>query len=153
MATLPTLHGRPQPPKGKAALVEDPYRLRPLPQEDVFFYCKKIDNGRLVREDDPKARGACWSAVAAVSAVLALLTAALAPSVAGTLAGYKLESLKAEQRLLIDEGRVLALREAELLSPKRLEDLAQRQSLVTPKWGQVIRLDGNKPSSAVAMVK
>ena len=153
MATLPTLHGSSQPLKSRAVLVEDPYRLRPLPQEDVFFYCKRIDNGRLVREDDPKARGACWSAVAAVSVVLALLTAALAPSVAGTLAGYKLESLKAEQRLLIDEGRVLALREAELLSPQRLEELAQRQSLVTPKWEQVIRLDGNKPSSTIAMVK
>lgn len=153
MATLPTVHGRLEQPKSKPVRVEDLYRLRPLPQEDVFFYCKKIDNARLVRESDPKSRGACWSAVGAVCAVLALLTAALAPSVAGTLAGYKLESLKAEERRLVEERRVLQLQEAELLSPQRLEDLAQRQNLITPKYGQVVRLDGNKPTSAVAMVK
>jgi hypothetical protein len=153
MATLPTTYGRTEQPTAKPVRVEDLYRLRPLPQEDVFFYCKKIDNGRLVREADPKAQGACWSAVGAVCAVVALLTAALAPSVASTMAGYKLEGLKAEERRLTEERRVLQLREAELLSPQHLEELAQRQNLVTPKSGQVVRLDGNKPTSAVAMVK
>ena len=35
----------------------NPFELRSLPQEDVCFFCKKIDNSRLVREPDPKARG------------------------------------------------------------------------------------------------
>ena len=54
----------------------DPFQLRTLPQEDVFFYCKKIDNSRLVREADPRARGACWSAIGAAGVVLVLLTGA-----------------------------------------------------------------------------
>lgn len=132
---------------------QDRYRLRPLPQEDVFFYCKKIDNSRLVREPDPKSGGACWSAIGAAGIVLILLTGVLAPSVASTLAGYKLEALKTEERQLLDERRTLALREAELLSPERLTKLAETRNMVTPKSGQVVRLDGNKSTRAVAMVK
>jgi hypothetical protein len=155
MATMPQMFRRTEKPvSGPALRIErDHYRLRALPQEDVFFYCKKIDNSRLVREADPKSRGACWSAIGAASIILALLTGVLAPSVAGTLAGYKLEALKAEERRLLDERRTLQLREAELLSPERLEQLAERQNMVTPKSGQVVRLDGNRPSSAVAMVQ
>ena len=37
-----------------ARVERDPFQLRALPQEDVFFYCKKIDNSRLVREPDPQ---------------------------------------------------------------------------------------------------
>jgi hypothetical protein len=158
MATMPTFFRKFDKPRQDRAgapqrIPQNPYRLRSLPQEDVFFYCKKIDNSRLVREADPKSGGACWSAIAAAGMLLILLTGVLAPSVAGTLAGYKIEALKAEEQRLLDERRTLALREAELLSPERLEKLAVRQNLVTPKSGQVVRLDGNKPSSAVAMVK
>src|ERR1700693_3181037 len=103
-----------------ARLSRDPYRLRPLPREDVFFYCKKIDNSRLVRGPDPQSRGACWSAIVAATMLLALLTAALAPSVANTMAGYKLESLRAEERRLLDERRMLDLQEAAVLGTARL---------------------------------
>ncbi|SPE34395.1 conserved hypothetical protein [Candidatus Sulfopaludibacter sp. SbA3] len=132
----------------------DPFQLRALPQEDVFFYCKKIDNSRLVREADPQARGACWSAIGAACVILALLTGVAAPSVTNTLAGYKLESLRAEQRRLYDERRTLQLEEAQLLSPSRLEELAKKQNLVTPQSGQVVHLeDHNKPERAELMVK
>lgn len=130
----------------------DMYRLRALPQEDVFFYCKKIDNSRLLRASDPKALGACWSAIAAACLGVALLTGVLAPSVASTLAGYKIESLRAEERKLLDEQRTLELQEAELLSPERLEKLAKAQRLATPRPEQVVHLDANKPDSSVAMV-
>ena len=32
-----------------------------LPNDDIYFYSKKIDNSRLVRQADPGARGECWS--------------------------------------------------------------------------------------------
>jgi hypothetical protein len=130
----------------------DQYELRPFPLEDVFFYCKKIDNSRLVREDDPKAHGACWSAIGAAAAIVALLTGALVPSVANTVAGYKLEALRAEERKLMDERRTLDLEEARLLSPDRLEKLAQQHHLVTPANGQVFHLNG-KSDSKLALAK
>ncbi|HLI82979.1 MAG TPA: hypothetical protein VKV17_03625 [Bryobacteraceae bacterium] len=122
--------------------VRDAYQLRALPLEDVFFYSKKIDNSRLEREADPKARGACWSAIGAACLGIGLLTGVLAPSAATTLAGYKLEALKAEERRLLNERRVLELQEAELLSPARLENLAKSQNLVIPANGQTMRLEG-----------
>jgi cell division protein FtsL len=130
----------------------DAFLLRTLPYEEVFFYSKKIDNSRLVREPDPQARGACWSAIGAACVALALLTSVLAPSVASTVAGYQLESLRAEERRLVNERRVLQLEEAELLSPERLEKLAKGQNLVVPGIGQVVHLEG-KADGTVAMVK
>lgn len=121
--------------------VRDPYQLRVLPCEDVFFYSKKIDNSRLVRQADPRARGACWSVIGAAFLVLVLLTGVLAPGAASTLAGYKLEALRAEERRLLDQRRVLDLRQAELVSPGRLEALAKGQNLVIPAAGQTVRLE------------
>ena len=161
MATLPKVfrrtEARPAPspaPRIPATLraERDPFALRALPQEDVFFYCKKIDNSRLVREPDPKARGACWSAIGAACGIIALLTTVLAPGAANTIAGYKLESLRSEERRLMDERRSLELQEASLLSPERLEKLAKGQNLVTPEAGQVVHLEA-RPDGAVAMVQ
>lgn len=161
MATLPAFLRRmeaparaeaaPRPAPAPTRAERDPFFLRPLPHEDVFFYCKKIDNSRLVREADPQARGACWSAIGAACVAVLLLAILLAPSVAGTLAGYKLESLRAEERRLRTEQRVLDLQEAGLLSPDRLEKLAKSRNLVTPVPGQLVHLDG-KSDAAMAMV-
>jgi hypothetical protein len=158
MATLPAFlrrseatpeaHHRTAPLRAE----RDPFRLRALPQEDVYFYCKKIDNSRLVREPDPKSRGACWSAIGAAAVLVGMLGTALAPSVANTLSGYKLEALRSEQRRLVDERRMLELQEAELLSPERLEKLAKNQNLVIPKSAQVVHLE-QKADGTVAMVK
>jgi len=129
----------------------DPYRLRPLPQEDVFFFCKQIDNSRLDREPDPKARGVAWSTIGAACVAVVALAAATFPALSSTLAGYKLEALRAEQRHLVEERRSLEFEEAIALSPDRVRVLAQKHNLVPPANGQVIHLDGD--DDAVAMVK
>ena len=156
MATLPAFFRRTNetglPALSPMKPERDPFQLRALPQEDVLFYCKKIDNSRLVRAADPQARGACWSAIGAASVLLAVLTSVLVPNVASTLAGYKLQALRVEERQLLDERRTLEVVEAGLLSPQRLEQLAQGQNLVAPLPGQVVRLNA-KGDSAVAMVK
>ena len=117
------------------APVRDPFQLRALPHEHLFLYNKRIDNSRLVREADPKSRGACWSAIGAASVLAVLLTSAFAPSVATTIAGYKLEALRIEERRLLEEHRGLDLQEAELLSPARLDQLARENNLVAPVPG------------------
>jgi hypothetical protein len=132
--------------------VRDPFQLRPLPHEHLFLYNKRIDNSRLVREADPKSKGACWNAIGAASVVAILVASAFAPSVATTIAGYKLEALRIEERRLLDEHRGLELQEAELLSPARLDQLAQNNNLVAPSSAQVFHLEG-KPQGAVAMAK
>lgn len=153
MATLPTFLRRPFAAPALVRAERIDFQLRSLPQDDVYFFCKKIDNSRLVREPDPQARSACWSAIGVASLAVAILAGVLVPGAASTISGYRLESLRAEERRLVDERRALDLQEAELLSPERLQQLAQNQNMVTPKSNQVFRLDGNKPDSAVAMVK
>jgi len=137
--------------RGPAA--PDAFQLRSLPRDTLFFYCKTIDNSRLVREPDPQAKSACWSAIGVAVLAVAVLAGVLLPGGASTIAGYRLEALRAEERRLIDERSALDLQEAELLSPARLAELAHNQNLVTPKPGQVYHLEGDKPGAAVAMVK
>jgi cell division protein FtsL len=132
----------------------DQYMLRPLPGEDLYSHFKKIDNSRLVREPDPQARGACWSAIGATALGVMLLTGVLAPRVANTLAGYKLEALRNENRRLLDERRALDLQEAELTAPERLQELARRRNMVVPNSGQVVPLNAvpsGPGDSSVAM--
>jgi hypothetical protein len=139
----------PNPASPAARVEKNVNQLRSLPQEDVFFYCKRIDNSRLVREADPKAANSCWSAIGGACVVMALFTGVLVPQLMGTLAGYKLEALRAEQRHLADERHNLEFKEAELLNMNRLERLAKDQNLGAPMPGQVVRLNGK--DSSVAM--
>ncbi len=148
-ATRPEADAQP----AQSRVLRDPYKLRSLPRDDLFFYCKKIDNSRLVREPDPRAKSACWSAIGVASLAVAILAGVLVPGAASTAAGYRLESLRAEERRLVDERRTLDLQEAELLSPARLNQLAQNQNMVTPKSDQVFHLEGDGPDAVVAMVK
>jgi cell division protein FtsL len=164
MATLPTFFRRTEAPANPVMAARpvgarmerdserDPHMLRALPNDDILFYCKKIDNSRLVREADPQGRGACWSAIGGALVLVALLTSAFFPTVATTLAGYKLEALRTEERQLLAERRNLELQEAELLSPARLDRLAKDNNLVTPSSRQVVHLDA-KGDATVAMVK
>jgi hypothetical protein len=161
MATLPAFMKRTEMPAGPrsatvrtdaARFERDPFELRALPHEDVVFFCKKIDNSRLVREADPRAKGTAWTAIGAASVTLALLTLVIVPNVANTVAGYKLEALRSEASRLADERHGLELKEAELLSPERLDKLAQGQHLVTPGSSQIVHLD-SRGEGKVAMVK
>jgi len=163
MATQPTSfsgtgsseQGRRERPSGGLAAVQAESglcRLRAIPFEDVYFYCKKIDNSRLVREADPRARSACWSTIAAAFAALALLTGTLVPSAVNTAADSKLQDLRAEERRLVNERRSLQLQEAELTSPERLEKYAVERHLAPAAPNQMVRLNG-KSDGAVAMVK
>lgn len=149
MATMPASPKKAGTPQGSARGPQpDPYALRPLPNEDVFFYCKRVEN-RVVRAVDPRSRSACWSAIGAICVLAVLLGGALAPSVANTLAGYKIQALKQERQRLLDERSVLELEEARLLSPARMRQMALKQQLEAPSPGQVVRLDG-KPNGSLA---
>jgi hypothetical protein len=115
--------------------------LRAFPNDAIYFYSKKIDNSRVVRQADPEARGECWSAVGAAAVLLMLGASIIAPHVGSVLAGYKLEALKQERQSLMNQKRDLEVKEAGLLSPERLNDLARVRSLASPGSDQVIHLD------------
>jgi len=120
---------------------QDSFVLRALPHDDIYFYSKRIDNQRLVRQADPESRGECWSAVGAAAVLLMLGASIIAPHVGSVLAGYRLESLRTERQSLIDQKRELEVREAGLLSPERLNGLAKAHSLGSPASNEVFHLE------------
>ncbi len=128
----------------------DPYALRALPNDGVFFYSKKVDNSRLVRQADPRAASECWSAVGAGALLLMLGVSIVVPHVALVRTGYRLEELKAERQTLLDQRRDLEVREASMLSPARLNDIAQAHNLTSPMSSQVVHLDGQNSQGNLA---
>jgi hypothetical protein len=138
-----------EPPRAGMAR-QTPYLLRALPNEDIYFYAKRIDNSRLVREADPKSKLECWSTIGAVCAVAAVLITSLVPSVAGITAGYQIQALKQERQRLLDERRGLEVQEASLRGRQRLERLAKDQNMVNPKPEQIVHLNPNSSEGTVA---
>ena len=134
----------------RAVAQSNPYLLRPLPNEDIFFHRKRVDNSRLVREADPRAKTECFSTIGAVCALAAVLITSVAPSVAGITAGYQIQALKQERQRLLDERRGLEVDEAKLLAPERLEQLARDQRMTSPKNDQVVHLQINASEGTVA---
>ncbi len=161
MATLPTFvkrsevwyptRRREDTEQDRRIRVEDPYCLRPLPGEDLFFYAKLMDNARVVRQADPRARGACWSAAGVMCMLAALLTFSMAPRIANLFAGYRVEALRQEQQRLIDEQQVLEVEQAKLLRLDRLEELAKHQNLAPPKPGQLFDLEPKGDGSMASL--
>src|SRR3569833_3697689 len=100
---------------GSGILESDPYALRELPNDKVFFYSKKIDNQRLVRQADPHAADECWSAVGAGALLLVLGESVVVPPVALVRKGNQIEAAKTERQTLIDPRRAHEVREAALL--------------------------------------
>jgi hypothetical protein len=146
MASLARIFSRPAAPAKRAAHngpvpAADLFRLRALPNEDVFLWAKRIDNSRVVREPNPKERGACWSAIGIACVVAGLLMTALAPGLANILMGYQVQTLKGEESRLLNEMRVLNVEEAGLVSRDHLEEVARTRQFAVPAPGQVVHLD------------
>lgn len=116
------------------------YQLRALPNDDVFFYSKRIDNSRIVRQSDPEAKGQCWSAIGAATVVAVLFGTVMAPKAATVLAGYKEQQLKQERRALLEERKTLNVEEARVLSPANLGVMAAKSQLSSPSSGQLVHL-------------
>lgn len=164
MATLATLYDRifsTKGARGSEAEVWDnthalgrvsgsPYSLRALPNEDILFFSKRIDNSRVVAEDDPQAGGMARRLVAGSLVAGALFVLLLLPSAWGRLAGYTLENLRQERERLTIERASLVYEEAQLLSPQRLEHLSGLQQLIDPEPETVYYLEA-KNEGVLAM--
>ena len=126
--------------------------LRSFANEDIYFFVKRIDNSRVVREADPEARGTCWKLISSVVAAVVLVIFVLLPSAYGLLAGYQIQNLRQEGERLATEQSSLELAEARLLSPARMEELARMQQFIDPPATKVVYLE-NAQSGTVAMNK
>lgn len=124
-------------------------RIRAFANEDILFFVKRIDNSRVVRAADPAARGRCWKLIGSVVGAAVLLIGVLLPSSYGLMAGYSIQSLRHEGQRLDADQSSLELREAQLLSPQRIEELAREQQFVDPPAAKVLYLEGSQGSLAM----
>lgn len=149
MATLAAIFRRPEASAATRArnaadvFVQDPYRLRPLPGEDVYLYSKRIDNSRVVRQADPAARRRCTHTVAVAVATAVLLMVLCLPDALNIIAGYKVYALEKERDRLEGERRHLLLAESRLLNPARMQQLAIQLQLVDPDPTRVVYTSGD----------
>jgi hypothetical protein len=120
--------------------ISDTYTLRAVPNEDVYFFTKRIDNSRVLRQADPKARARDWRMVGGAGFAAVSLIAMLLPSAYGLMAGYQLSTLKKEQQKLVSERTRLELEEARLISVERLQELARIQEFVDPSPDRTVYL-------------
>ena len=132
-------------PRGGAA-------LRSFANEDIYFFVKRIDNTKVVREENPQARGTCWKLIGSVVSAVVLLIFVLLPSAYGLLAGYQIQTLRQDGDRLETEQASLELAEAKLLSPARMEELARLQQFIDPPAQKVVYLE-NAQAGTVAMNK
>lgn len=127
----------------------DPYRLRPLPFEDVYVFQKRIDNSGVVRLADASNRRRCLRSICFVGVLIFLLWAAYFPTLYATHAGYKLSRLRAERERLLAEIASAEAAEARLRNPVRLRETAPSLELVEPSPSELVFL--NPPSDEDAL--
>ena len=142
--------GEPAAEAGRRRKAE-PCGLRPVPNEEIYFFRKAIDNSGVVRQSDPQTRARCWRWIATTAAGTVVLAALLWPNVYGMVTGYQIEELKLRQQRLIAERSELELLEARLLSPERLEELARAQDFIDPAPAQVVHLAPQPDGSLAAL--
>jgi hypothetical protein len=124
-------------------------RLRPLPNEDVYLFVKRIDNRAVVRAIDPAARRARTGSMLTSFGLAVVFIAGLAPAAYNTMEGYHIQSLRKAQAELKKQINALDIQEADLLTPARLRKLAERMGLQDPAQtpGHLQYLEG-KPNEA-----
>jgi hypothetical protein len=124
-------------------------RLRPIANEDVYLFVKRIDNTTVERAADPAARRARSHSVLAGFAAAVLVIAGLVPVAYNTLAGFTVQKLRQDQEQLKQERIALDASEANLLSYDRLEKLAISLKMVDPVPEQVQFLEGKSKTEAL----
>lgn len=125
---------------------EDRFKVRRIPNENIYFFAKTIDNSRVVRERDPKARGSQWRLMAATLGGAGLLITVLLPGAYTFIAGHELQDLRQKREQLLSERRHLEVEEAKLLTPARLEQYAENQKLTDP-GNKIVYLPGGQQAS------
>jgi hypothetical protein len=111
-----------------------------LPNDDVYFWVKRIDNSRVVRKIDPGARKASWQSIRIACLAVTLVVGLLLPNAYTLLAGYQVHDLRKENERLLNEAKALELELARLSSSHRLEELARSRNFVDPTPERVVYL-------------
>jgi hypothetical protein len=130
----------------------DTPRLRPLANEDVYLFVKRIDNSSVIRAVDPAARRARGNSMATGFVAALLVIAGLAPTAYNIMAGFTVQNLREEQMQLEQQRAKLETVQAKLVSPDRLRQLAKTLKMAEPEPQQLETLQGTTKAEARNML-
>jgi hypothetical protein len=116
--------------------------LRPLANEDVYLFVKRIDNTTVIREVDTAAQRLRGNSMATGFLAAVLVIAGLVPTAYNITSGFTLQRLRQEQTQLQEERAKLETAEAQLVSPEHLRVLAKRLKMAEPEPRQIQTLEG-----------
>jgi cell division protein FtsL len=125
------------------------YRLRPVPNEDVFFYSKRVDNSRLVRPVNQKARKYEVRVMAGAFVMLLFVVGLTVPDLMNLMAGVQLQALRAEHDQLIKEHERIEHEEAQLMDPERMKAIARQRNMTEAAPSQMHYLNAPRPKEIV----
>lgn len=117
-------------------------RLRPIANEDVYLFVKRIDNTSVIREANPAAQRARGNSMATGFVAAVLVIAGLVPTAYNITSGFTLQNLRQEQSQLQEERAKLETAEAQLVSPDHLRQLARKLKMAEPEPQQLQTLEG-----------
>ena len=118
-----------------------------------FYFQKTIDNSRLVKLADPQRRREIRMLSTVVLALFMLTMFYAWQHFRSIQYGYEIEAQKAERDRLVEMNRTLKLEQAALRDPGRIDVLARRMGLESPRPGQVISLDPDTPGDGAVMAR
>lgn len=141
------------PRRRKSDAEREAFRLRPLPNEHIYFYSKSIDNSRALPAPDPKAPKQCWSTIATSFIVVAVMIGVLLPGAYTRLAGYQVDGLKKQRDELIAERSWLEAQIAQAKSIKTLELFAKTKQMGPAEPSLVQHLNGDLNGTEASLRK
>jgi cell division protein FtsL len=106
-----------------------------------IYFTRPIDNSRLVKVEDPNRNREMKQFGFALACLFLLVMTFAWQHFRAIEYGYKIETLKNQRDGLIEMNRVLCLEDASLRDPERIDMLARKLGLQSPRAGQVIQMD------------
>ena len=117
------------------------------------YFAKHIDNSRVVKASDPVRSREMRHFVLAVGFLFLLGFTYAFQHFRSIEYGYKIEAQKKQREELIEANRAFRLEEASLRDPERIDVLARRMGLASPRVGQVQLLETAGDVSAPVMAR
>jgi cell division protein FtsL len=116
-----------------------------------IYFRKTIDNSRLVKVEDPRRVSEMKQFGIALCLLFVLVMGYALQHFRAIEYGYKIETLRMQRDGLTEMNRALHLEEASLRDPERIDVMARKLGLQSPRPGQVVRMDSVSDLAAPVM--
>ena len=117
-----------------------------------IYFAKSVDNSRLVKVEDPKRTREMRHFGVALCVLFVLVMGYALQHFKAIEYGYKIEALRNQRNVLVNENRHLEMQEAIYKSPARIDQMARGYGMAPLQAGQVIHLDAATPDSGAPVM-